>query len=74
LILINHENTYGTGMLGHLCPRCPPFKELGGSAPVMHPRSGVPGHVLEIYNFHNLPILQKGRSTVEWTWWRHWCG
>jgi len=18
-----------------------------------------------------LPILQKGRTTVEWTWWRH---
>ena len=29
----------------------------------------------KIYQFNNvppiLPILQKGRTTVEWTWWRH---
>jgi len=22
-----------------------------------------------MYNI--LPILQKGRTTIEWTWWRH---
>jgi len=31
--------------------------------------------VTKIYQFHNelpiLTILQKGRTTVEWTWWRH---
>jgi len=42
LILINHEITYDTGMLGHLCPRCPTFQRAVGSAPVMHPCSGVP--------------------------------
>jgi len=26
----------------------------------------------EFYNLpHILPILQKGRTTVEWTWWHH---
>ena len=32
-------------MQGHLCPCCPPFNGQGGGAPVMHPRSGVPGYV-----------------------------
>ena len=25
-----------------VCPRFPPFQKSGGSAPVMHPHSGVP--------------------------------
>jgi len=42
LILINHEITYDTGMLGHLYLRCPPFQRAAGNAPVMHPCFGVP--------------------------------
>jgi len=38
-------------------------------------RGGTRAMVTKIYKFHNvsyiLPILQKGRTTVEWTWWRH---
>jgi len=38
-------------------------------------RAGTWAMVTRIYKFHNvypiLPILQKGRTTVEWTWWRH---
>jgi len=30
--------------------------------------------VTKVYQLHdvlpNLPILQKGRTTIEWTWWR----
>jgi len=33
------------------------------------------GVVTKLYQFHNelpiLPILQKDRTKVEWTWWRH---
>ena len=42
-----------------------------------HGRSqgGILAMVLKIYHFHYLlpilPNLQKGRTSVEWTWWRH---
>jgi len=55
LILINHEITYDTGMLGHLCPVDPPFKGQGESAPVMHTRSGVPD-CTEV-TFYNISTL-----------------
>jgi len=38
-------------------------------------RGGTWAMVTKIYTFHNvspiLAIFQKGRTTIEWTWWRH---
>jgi len=42
-ILINNEITYDTVMQRHLYSPLPPLSKVrGGSAPVMHPNSGVP--------------------------------
>jgi len=54
-------------------PRCHFPASLSGPEGTLQNVSGNP--IPKIYQFHSLssilPILRKGRTTVDWTWWRH---
>ena len=60
---------------GSYAPVSPPFKGQAGSAPVMHPRSGVPGfrakNALDVWKHtyaweHIFCIIKQVKSKIEW--------
>jgi len=67
-MFINHEITYDTGTVckGTCTPVAPLLKVRGGSAPVMHPRSGVPARVWLLEVVSHVVLYFVKRSMEAW--------